>query len=293
MTTQPGEASVEPTVEADSQHFLVRPYPWAAGVSDKGLSHPKNQDFLAIAAGHDAQDRPFAVVAVSDGVSTSAHSAQAATIAARESAASLSQTLCDAQSAPGDAQRQMRTAFRCANEAVLAASGTGHPGSWACTLVVASWWHGRVVVGSVGDSRCYWFPDQGQARLLSTDDSLAQARIELGVARQVAESGAQAHAILKWLGPGCGECEPTLQTLRPSGDGWLIVCSDGLWNYASAADDLGAVVAELQASMHDPTPPACALAQGLADWANAQGGRDNVTVAAVRVTTPPAGPVLA
>ncbi|MCL1841120.1 MAG: protein phosphatase 2C domain-containing protein [Propionibacteriaceae bacterium] len=250
------------------------------------MSHPHNQDSLAIAAGTDARGRCAAVVAVSDGVSTSDRSAEAATIAARQAADCLADVLQAASIAPSEVSRHMRNAFRRANQAVLDAARDDLPGSWACTLVVASWWRGRLVVGNVGDSRCYWFPDDGPARLLSTDDSLAQARIELGVARRVAESGAQAHAILKWIGPGAGPCDPTMQTLSPRQDGWLVVCSDGLWNYASAADELGAVVASCLAELDEPRPPAWMLANRLTAWANAQGGHDNVSVGAVRVVVP-------
>ena len=179
----------------------------------------------------------------------------------------------------------MREAFRRASAAVVQASQADGPGSWACTLVLATYWRGRIVVGNVGDSRCYWLPDDGPARLLSTDDSLAQTRIELGVARSVAESGTHAHAILKWLGPGSNSCEPSVQQLRPDASGWLIVCSDGLWNYASAPEKMRQVVT---ACLHDLTggdtdPEAWMLADRLTAWANARGGHDNVSVGAVSV----------
>ena len=59
--------------------------------------------------------------------------------------------------------------------------------------------------------------------------------------------------------------------------GWLLVCSDGLWNYASDPD---ALVAQVRAV--GTTEPA-ALALGLVGFANAQGGQDNITVTLARV----------
>jgi serine/threonine protein phosphatase PrpC len=72
----------------------------------------------------------------------------------------------------------------------------------------------------------------------------------------------------------------------------VLVCSDGLWNYCSEATDLAALVATTsRASGTEPL----ALAGALVDWANAQGGQDNITVALARIspdqldiTAPPA-----
>jgi len=67
--------------------------------------------------------------------------------------------------------------------------------------------------------------------------------------------------------------------------GWLLVCSDGLWNYCSAAEDLAKVVS--QASATSPALEGAAeplpLARALVAWANAQGGRDNISVALARI----------
>ena len=65
---------------------------------------------------------------------------------------------------------------------------------------------------------------------------------------------------------------------RRDGPGWLLVCSDGLWNYASEAAALQALIAELSA---DRSRPADA-GRALVDWANDQGGKDNIAVALAR-----------
>ena len=57
-----------------------------------------------------------------------------------------------------------------------------------------------------------------------------------------------------------------------------MVCSDGLWNYASEATRLQTLVAELSTDGDGPLH----LAQALVAWANAQGGKDNVSVALAR-----------
>ena len=64
--------------------------------------------------------------------------------------------------------------------------------------------------------------------------------------------------------------------------GWLMLCSDGLWNYCSAAEDLGALVSRTSGASPAAIEP-LALAGALVDWANAQGGQDNISVALARI----------
>jgi serine/threonine protein phosphatase PrpC len=63
------------------------------------------------------------------------------------------------------------------------------------------------------------------------------------------------------------------------------VCSDGLWNYCSAAADLRTLLDDDIARFGDDP---LVLASALCDWANAQGGHDNVTVALAHVPASPA-----
>ena len=121
------------------------------------------------------------------------------------------------------------------------------------------------------------------------DDSVAQLRIDSGVSREEAEAGPQAHAITKWLGRDAPDLTPTTGSTELTDPGWLVVCSDGLWNYASDAVVLQQVFAEQAAGSAggsgggsgggvDPL----ALAEALVRWACDQGGKDNITVALAR-----------
>ena len=105
--------------------------------------------------------------------------------------------------------------------------------------------------------------------------------------RDEAENGPHAHAITRWLGLDAPDHTPRTASLELATAGWVLVCSDGLWNYCSEAADLGALVRQTaQQSGVEPV----ALAGALVDWANAQGGRDNITVALARhdpATIPP------
>ncbi len=71
--------------------------------------------------------------------------------------------------------------------------------------------------------------------------------------------------------------------------GWVMLCSDGLWNYCSDPTELSALVESTVADR--PGEPAgapdravdpAALAEALVAWAVEQGGHDNITVALAR-----------
>ncbi len=68
--------------------------------------------------------------------------------------------------------------------------------------------------------------------------------------------------------------------LEVDGPGWLLLCSDGLWNYCSEPAAMRDVVAwSLAQAGGEPL----ATASALVDWANAQGGHDNITVVLARL----------
>ena len=93
-----------------------------------------------------------------------------------------------------------------------------------------------------------------------------------------AENGPQAHAITKWLGRDSPDIVPRTGSVVLGQPGWLLVCSDGLWNYCSEAAALGELVGSLAGTTASPLE----LGEALVRWANEQGGRDNVSVALAR-----------
>ena len=95
---------------------------------------------------------------------------------------------------------------------------------------------------NIGDSRAYWLPDGAPGVQLSVDDSAAQEQIAAGALRAEAESVAEAHAITRWLGRDAPDLMPRVGELQAVEPGWLLVCSDGLWNYASEPDALAAQI---------------------------------------------------
>ena len=272
---------------SERDHFVEEPAPWVAAVCDRGIRHSRNEDAVALHAG--AESGSHAVLVVCDGVSSSTDSDVASLAAARAArdvlAVSRPQALGTAATRRTATARAMEVAVDAANDAVIrhTTAGPGNPAS--CTFVAAVLQESLLVVGWVGDSRAYWLPDAGTGQLLSIDDSFAAEQIAAGVPRKDAENGPQAHAITRWLGIDAPDHTPRTASVDLTEPGWVMVCSDGLWNYCSEGGAMSALLRETASARGDAPLD---LADGLVDWANAQGGQDNITVALARVgpTTP-------
>ena len=247
-----------------------------ACASHIGLRHETNQD--AAALGIDGSGHHIVLV-VADGVSSTEGAEECARVASHTARDYLAATMD--QGLPindDDTVTLFERTFQKAHEAVV--SGSGPIG--ACTLAAAVATHDRIVVGNIGDTRTYWFPDDGDPIRLSIDDSMAQAQMDLGLSREEAERGIGAHAITKWIGASATDVAPRVMAYQPQQSGWLLVCSDGLWNHVPDAGDLARLIADLVSKAHTDdhghASPA-GVANGLIAHANNCGGHDNITVA--------------
>lgn len=247
-----------------------------ACASHIGLRHETNQD--AAALGIDGSGHHIVLV-VADGVSSTEGAEECARVASHTARDYLTATMD--QGLPindDDTVTLFERTFQKTHEAVV--SGSGPIG--ACTLAVAVATHDRIVVGNIGDTRTYWFLDDGDPVRLSIDDSMAQAQMDLGLSREEAERGMGAHAITKWIGASATDVAPRVMAYQPQQSGWLLVSSDGLWNHVPDAGDLARLIADLVSKAHTDdhghASPA-GVANGLIAHANNCGGHDNITVA--------------
>lgn len=263
-------------------HFREQAAPWVAGVCDKGIRHSRNEDAMALLASPDgtASDRR-AVLVVLDGVSNTDDSQVGSLAGAKAALASLQVPLPQGMGTPESrlaaATKALAAAVDAADAQVDAAAPADADNPASATFCAAVIEGATLTYANVGDSRIYWLPDAGDGVQLSVDDSAAQDQIAAGVPRVEAETSAQAHAITKWLGRDSHDHSPRVGQLALTTPGWLLVCSDGLWNYASEPAALAAQIAT--AATIDPA----ALALALTDFANASGGQDNITVTLARV----------
>lgn len=264
----------------EREHWAEAPHPLVGGVCDRGIRHAANEDAMAIGAtaGEDGGLRT-ALLVVCDGVSSTPDSDAASLAAAR---AALSALRSEVGGEVHGAERWgalLQMAVARASGAIDAAVPEKRDNPPSCTFTAAILDGALLVTGNVGDSRSYWIPDAGPARQLTVDDSWAQEQIASGVPRAEAESAPDAHAITKWLGADAHDESPTLGSTVLDEPGWVLVCSDGLWNYASPAEELAAVLHDAVARVGDDP---VALAEALVAWANERGGQDNITAALAR-----------
>jgi serine/threonine protein phosphatase PrpC len=254
-----------------------------AAVSDRGLRHHRNEDAFALSTTLLPDGSPAVVAVLCDGVSSAYRPDDASATAAERATASLFEALRRGTSF----EDAMREALLTAGQAVtdLASEDPGEDraprdNAPACTCVstIAS---GKVVaVGWIGDSRAYWIPDDRDtpASRLTEDDSWAARMVSAGLmSQEEAYADSRAHSITAWLGADAPELDPHTMSFEPDGPGVVVVCTDGLWNYAESAEELASAV-PADAGTH---PLRCA--QVLVRVALDRGGRDNVTVAVLPV----------
>jgi serine/threonine protein phosphatase PrpC len=264
-------------------HWSEQPASWIGGVCDKGIVHAANEDAMALSA---TTDGSLAILVVCDGVTSAPHSDRAALAAARAACSRLTAT-----PAPPDSSSVAKAisywtdaltaaAVEASNAAVGVAHTLGDPAEPpSCTFVAAVVDDSLITVAWCGDSRAYWLPDTGEARQLSIDHSLGTEMLAAGKSRAEAEADPAFHTITRWFGADSVDHSPEFSSQTVDGPGWVLVCSDGLWNYASVIGEMAALVADLTSSVGSDPLPLCAA---LVDWANAAGGHDNITATVAR-----------
>ena len=257
----------------DREELNVGP---AAGVTDRGLRHARNEDAMALAATR-VSGEPVALAVVCDGVSSAPRSDEASLSAVRAAAGSL----LSAVRAGDDPAAASAGAARAAGCAVAdLASAAGVPAATYASAVVDGT---GVTVCWLGDSRVYWLAaDVSGSRCLTTDDSIAEELVAGGLSVDEAMKSPQAHVITRWLGADLPEPEPHVGRFEPPDRGAVLLCSDGLWNYQPEAAELAAMA--LPAALTDPLAAAAALVKFAVD----AGGADNITT--VLMPFPPAWP---
>jgi serine/threonine protein phosphatase PrpC len=261
-----------------------------SAVSDRGLRHHRNEDAFTISSTALPDGSPAVVAIVCDGVSSATRPDEASLAASR----AAGEALLAALPLGTHPQQAMHDAIIAAAEAVNSladapaadAEHLPHVNAPACTLVGAVVTPTLLIVGWVGDSRAYWVPvdrSSPPARL-TEDDSWAAQMVAAGLMNEAeAYADERAHAITGWLGADAYELEPHTASFKPDRPGVVVVCTDGLWNYAEAAEEMAEVVPldAAERPLHS--------AQVLVGHALDGGGHDNVTVAVVPFPAPSQG----
>jgi serine/threonine protein phosphatase PrpC len=256
-----------------------------AGVSDRGLRHPRNEDAMHFAVA-DTDAGPVAVAIVCDGVSSAPRPDEASWTAVTAGI----RLLAEGAERGDDPAEVSQTAIKAASRALTELAGQGQEGSPATTYVSAIVSQRQITVCWMGDSRAYWLaansprpvgPNDtiditGGSRRVTRDDSLAEEIVAAGLATMdEAMASPQAHVITRWLGADLPDPQPHVEQFTPTGPGVLLLCSDGLWNYRPEAAELAAMA--MPAAQSRPLDAAADLAKFALD----SGGLDNITVVIV------------
>ncbi len=250
-----------------------------AVVSDRGRKHRTNEDAGAVGATDDV----LALV-VCDGVSSTDdahHASQAAAKAAVD-------VLLTSGSPAG---ARLHEAAQAAQRAVVEATPAAVETPPSCTFVAAlvdltDAAPTTITVGWLGDSRAYWSADSG-TRLLTRDHTWAsEQRLIATLTDEEIASDKRAHSITRWLGKDALDVAPEVVEITIEEPGLLIVCSDGLWNYAAPPEQLHQVVDD----RYEHGIAVVDLAEKLVAFANEAGGHDNITVAVARFPSVLAAP---
>lgn len=133
---------------------------------------------------------------------------------------------------------------------------------------------GQMTIAHVGDSRAYAISDGGKVEVLTRDHSLVQRLVELG---QITDEEAAVHPQKNVLYRALGQGEPfspDIRTIPTPQDGYLLICSDGLWGVVPE-EEITRIIFESA----NPQEACSALVAA----ANEAGGPDNITAVLVHL----------
>jgi PPM family protein phosphatase len=176
------------------------------------------------------------------------------------------------------AMRQLRGAIERANNRICSvARGREELNGMGTTIVAARFYDGRVGIAHVGDSRCYRLRERVLEQL-TRDHSYVQDQLEKGlISEEDAKNSPQKNLITRALGIDA-IAEADVQEFRTRPGDLYLLCSDGL---SDLVDDEA-----IQTALSSEKAPGDHI-KFLIDKANANGGRDNISVIIVRVGDPP------
>ncbi len=142
------------------------------------------------------------------------------------------------------------------------------PGS-GTTLTAALVVGQQVTIGHVGDSRVYAVYPAGRIEQLTHDHSLVKRLEELGhLNKEEAANFPHRNVLIRALGQG-ETLETDVFTVPFPNNGYLMLCSDGLWSMVSEEEILHSI---------NNAPNLQRACQNMVDAANNAGGPDNITV---------------
>jgi protein phosphatase len=237
---------------------------------DPGRARSNNEDSVA-------SDESVALAVLADGMGGYNAGEVASSMATSFINTELARWLHEASSQASDAEvrRAMDICVENANRAIFnAANANPQYSGMGTTLVLAVFREDHVLVGHVGDSRCYRLR-AGRLQQITRDHSLLQEQIDAGlVTPEQAAFSSNKNLVTRAVGVEDTVLLETHQHEVLPGDVFMM-CSDGL---SDMLDD--AAIGQVLLA-HDSLE---ARARALVDAANDAGGKDNISVILVRAS---------
>ena len=237
--------------------------------TDTGRSRSNNEDSMAF-------DAALGLALLADGMG----GYNAGEIASSMATTQIGRALCDWLRQVTDLgctlglRKALADSVKSANTTILhAARANPHYAGMGTTLVVAVFCQDRLLLGHIGDSRCYRYRGS-KLEQITRDHSLVQEQIDAGLVTPAqAQYAHNRNLLTRALGVENTVLLETREYLVQAGDVYLL-CSDGLTDML-----VDAAIAAILASPGTQKQKA----QSLIHAANALGGRDNISVLLVEV----------
>ena len=239
--------------------------------TDPGLARENNEDSVTV-------DEPTRLAVLADGMggynAGEIASGMATTFIKSELGRWLSQAGRHANSR--EVRRAMEICVDNANRSIFnAANSNPQYSGMGTTLVLGVFQEGRLMLGHIGDSRCYRLRGT-EFQQITKDHSLLQEQMDAGlITAEQAATSSNKNLVTRALGVEDAVLLEVNEHKVEPGDIYLM-CSDGL---SDMVDDGG--IARI---LTDEVPLEQKVAQ-LIDTANANGGRDNISVLLAQAST--------
>src|SRR3954465_10761293 len=232
--------------------------------TDPGLARENNEDSIAI-------DEPTRLAVLADGMGGCSAGEGASGMATAFIKSELSRWLSQAgrHANAREVRRAMEICVDNANRSIFnAANSNPQYSGMGTTLVLGVFQDGRLLLGHIGDSRCYRLRGTELAQI-TKDHSLLQEQMDAGlITPEQAAVSTNKNLVTRALGVEDAVMLEVNEHRVEPGDIYLM-CSDGL---SDMVDDAGiAQILQGDGSLDDK-------AVRLIDAANANGGRDNISV---------------
>lgn len=241
-----------------------------AALTDTGRMRENNEDSVSV-------DPATGLVVLADGMGGYNAGEVASGMATTFITTELGQWLSQAgeQALSRDVKRAMEICVENANTSIFtSAESNAHYSGMGTTLVVGAFIGSRLILGHIGDSRCYRWRYNTLVPI-TRDHSLLQEQLDAGlITPEQAAVSPNRNLVTRALGVEASvELEVNEFRVEP-GDVYLM-CSDGLTDMVSDTT----IAAEFSRSEDLVT-----LASNLITIANAAGGRDNISVLLVNAS---------